>query len=122
MIVAPTTEPHIDPLSTRLRPGLEDPAVERYLHTSPELALKRALAHGVTRCFCLSHVFRDGESGARHNPEFTMLEWYRLDYTLEQLIAEVIALLTELMRTRGMLHRAPDTTHLLSDRWLPGAG
>jgi len=93
LVVAPTTEPHIDPLAIALRPRDDAPAAPRYLHTSPELALKRALAHGVERCFALSHVFRDGERGPLHLPEFTLLEWYRAREGTDALVADCEQLL-----------------------------
>lgn len=88
----------VDPCALQASPGNEahlhafatdaigqDGAVRRmYLHTSPEFAMKKLLAAGEERIFAFAHVWRNRERGARHSPEFTMLEWYRVgqDYTV----------------------------------------
>jgi len=68
----------------------------RFLHTSPEYAMKRLLAAGSGDIWQLCHVFRGEEQGPLHNGEFALIEWYRVGWTMTQLMAEVAALVQRL--------------------------
>ena len=89
---AGNTEPNIESFSTTFSGHVDAGARERWLRTSPEFPLKRLLAAGIGDCYELGRVFRNGEAGGRHNPEFSMLEWYRVGWCHRRLMEETIAL------------------------------
>ena len=81
LVPSPGLDLHLDAFAVR-----GGPSAARYLITSPEYQMKRLLAGGVPRCFQLARCFRRGEHGRTHNPEFTMLEWYRAFAGVEEVI------------------------------------
>jgi len=104
-IPAPAPESHIDAI----------PADGWFLHTSPELCMKRLLAAGYPRIFQLCHCWRAGERGRRHISEFTMLEWYRAGAAYDSLMDETEALTKSVVRTvtkRGTLSYQGQTIRL----------
>lgn len=97
-----TSDPNIENFAVRgSTPG--------FLHTSPESAMKCLLAAGYPDIYSICRVFRDGESGPRHLPEFTLLEWYRLNYQLADIVADTAALIA------SCLHRPElqDSVHTI---------
>jgi lysyl-tRNA synthetase class 2 len=90
--VSPGLEPHLRAFATELHDPQEGRAALRYLHTSPEFAMKKLLVAGMPRIWQLAHVFRDGERSATHHPEFSMLEWYRAGASYRDLMEECTAL------------------------------
>lgn len=89
---ATVTDVHLASLRTRVA-GHGD----YYLQTSPEYAMKRLLAAGAGDIYQVSRVFRDGERGSLHNPEFTLVEWYRVGFDVEALMTDVARLMTQLL-------------------------
>ena len=81
-------------------------AVKRlYLQSSPEFAMKRLLAAGSGSIYQICHAFREGESGTRHSEEFTMLEWYRVDFDYMQLMDEMEQMIDHLSEKRNRFCR-----------------
>ena len=90
--MAGNTDPNIASFALEFSGRTDGAPRTRWLRTSPEFPLKRLLAAGIGDCYELGRVFRDGEAGGRHNPEFTMLEWYRIGWDHLRLIEETAAL------------------------------
>ena len=95
------TDPHIASMSVQ--------AADSYLHTSPEFHMKRLLADGYPDIYTICRVFRDGESGRHHLPEFTMLEWYRHAMSLDAIIADTLQLIAAILER-------PDLVNSVSNR------
>ncbi len=92
--VSPCVEVHMRAFKTILEPmKWGQKGQERWLHTSPEFAMKKLLVGGMEKIFQFAHVFRNGETTERHQPEFTLLEWYRAHASYEQLMNDCAALL-----------------------------
>jgi lysyl-tRNA synthetase class 2 len=98
LVPAPGMEPHIDAFCAPFRPERGGSATPLWLHSSPEYAMKRLLSDGFERVFQLARVFRNGEVSATHNPEFTLLEFYRAGAGADAIMAELEALLERCAR------------------------
>jgi len=98
--ISPGLEPHLHAFATDL--AEPDGGTRRFhLHTSPEFAMKKLLAAGLPRIFQFARVFRNGERGATHHPEFTMLEWYRAGASYRDLMEDCEALLRRALNASG---------------------
>jgi len=100
LAAAPVTDLHLHALQCRYHgPGAADGRV-LYLQTSPEFAMKRLLAADSGPIYQICKAVRNGETGRRHNPEFTILEWYRPGWDHHRLMDEIDELLTVILGTR----------------------
>ncbi len=99
--LSPGLEPHLKAFATVLHDPRDGSARPRYLHTSPEFAMKKLMAAGMKQIWQLTHVYRDGERSATHHPEFTMLEWYRSGACYRDLMGECEALLRAVQAAAG---------------------
>jgi lysyl-tRNA synthetase class 2 len=101
LVVSPGNETHLHAVETV---AMDDGLMPRtrYLHTSPEFAMKKLLAAGEERIFTLARVWRNREGGPRHAVEFTMLEWYRANAPYETLMEDCAALLRVAAEAAGV--------------------
>jgi lysyl-tRNA synthetase class 2 len=98
--VSPGLEPHLMAFGTELVHP-EGERTPRFLHTSPEFAMKKLLVAGLPRIFQICHVFRNGERAAAHHPEFSMLEWYRAGAGYRDLMTDCEGLLRAALAAAG---------------------
>lgn len=105
--LSPGLEPHLQAFATHLHDPQDGAAKRRYLHTSPEFAMKKLVAGGLPRIWQLAHVFRNNERSATHHPEFAMLEWYRAGASYRDVMDEC----------EGLLRRAQDAAGADGLRW-----
>lgn len=98
---APGTDVHLAPVGATVHlDGAHHPR-PGYLHTSPEFSMKRLLCEGAERIYQLARVWRDGEVTARHNPEFSLLEWYRAWEPLDAIIDDVEQLVCQTLHAES---------------------
>lgn len=107
MVPSPGLDLHLDAFE------VQAPEAARYLHTSPEYQMKRLLSAGFSRIYQVCKAFRQGERGHLHNPEFTMVEWYRVGSDMEGAMSdteELVAAVTTALHGSARLPGHPPTT------------
>ncbi len=114
---AAVSDPNIESIEARLAVR----SAPCYLHTSPEYAMKRLLAAGFPDIYQVCTVFRDGEAGRRHQPEFTMIEWYRHGMSLDAIVEDTVGLVRALLAPAAGASRDPDVHRLRYDDALSAA-
>ncbi len=97
------SDPHIESIEVTLQ---LDPDKSWFLQTSPEYCMKRLLSAGYPDIYEICKVFRDAEAGRYHQPEFTMVEWYRLDFSLNDIMQDTLEFITTLVDVKR-LNKAP---------------
>ena len=98
LLFSPTTDVYIDSIEVKVNRDISR-STDLYLHTSPELEMKRLLSKGSGDIFQICQVYRDNEYGSNNSNEFTMLEFYRIDFDMHSLVDEITELLKVLGKT-----------------------
>lgn len=106
------TDLHIESFATSFSGLTASDTRERFLRTSPEYPMKRLLASGLGDCYELGRVFRNGEAGRSHNPEFTLLEWYRIGLDHHRLMTECTELVCAALRLVGRQIEIDKTSYI----------
>ena len=99
LVECPGTEPFLEPFATEFRFGKK--IKKFYLPTSPEIALKKLICQGSGSVFEIKNVFRNNELSQHHSPEFLMLEWYRVNFSIEQIQKDIQELLQSLLKKKS---------------------
>ena len=102
LLLTPTSDVYIDSISMEINEDIHQNS-KRYLHTSPEIEMKRLILKGSGDIFQISKVFRDNEHGRFNSNEFTMLEYYRIGFGMHQLIDEIEDFLVELGHSKDIV-------------------
>ncbi|MCB1845523.1 MAG: EF-P lysine aminoacylase GenX [Halioglobus sp.] len=105
--MAAASDPQIESIAAYLQAR---PGQDYFLHTSPEFAMKRLLCAGWPDIYQICRVFRDGEIGPRHQPEFTMVEWYRRGITMNEMMQHTVAFIARVLD----LHEGMEQAHYIS--------
>jgi len=99
---APGCEVHLHAFETDLLSPDHTQTTKKYLHTSPEFAMKKLIAGGVNKQYQICRVFRNAEGSSRHSPEFTMIEWYRTHADYRAIMDDCVGLLRHVARAAGV--------------------
>jgi lysyl-tRNA synthetase class 2 len=95
LLCAPTSDVYIDSIACKINTDINSEVV-KYLHTSPELEMKKLISSGSGDIYQICQVFRDNEYGSRNFNEFTMLEYYRMGFDIHELMDDIVSLLRRL--------------------------